>query len=167
MAITVYPSGGVTDNWIAIANSTPTSGSTVSFTSISTAYRKLWVTTETSMTLDTAGFLYIQANTITSGNSYISFAQTGTTARKNDDLGIYNYVLTSAVDGYLNYYITNKNSSIPYATFTGQGSAGNNGTLTEFGYIPTLTSAITQIDVVTNSTYAAGNTGKIVLYGTY
>lgn len=167
MAINVIPAGAPQDNWVQIATSTPTSGSSISFTSISPSWRKLWITSSPKYSLGSTGYVYVQVNSITAANSYIWFGTAGTTYRVNDELGIYNYASAADTSGYINFYITNKGNSLPYATFEGQGSTGGTGGSLDFGWIPALTTSITQLDVVTSTTFGAINAGAFTLYGTY
>jgi hypothetical protein len=169
MAITVYPATQ-TDNWIQIATSTPTSGTVVSFTSISTAYRKLWlVTGKDPITATGAAYFSVTVNSLTGTNDYTYFSATATTStsRYDDENAIYQSVNTATLYAF-DLTFENKTSATPSATFKGSLGAGNSGRTISSGRIPALTSAITQIDLTLSANAISGaSTGTLTLYGTY
>jgi hypothetical protein len=170
MSYSVYPpeeqASAVTDNWQLIASSTPTTGTTVTFSGIATDWRKLWILTHDPVSLSTGGNTYIRTNTLSNPTDYAWLGPSGTSSfRYNDETGIYNYTAATGASAIFNVYITNPSSSLPFATFEGAGSAGTGGDSYQRGWIKNLTSPVTQIDIITTTGYNASNTGSFKLYG--
>jgi hypothetical protein len=166
MAINTLPAQQI-DNWVQLGTSTPTSGTVVSFTSIPSDYRKLWVLTNSSLGSSSA-ILRITLNSITAASSYKWWGPTSQTSagmRYGQDTGITNYPVSANSQQY-SVVMTNKTSSMPFSTFQGYGGAGGNASSYEFGWVNSLTSAITRVDITTDTSFT-GNTGTITLYGTY
>ena len=161
--------GTPVDNWELISSSTPTSGTTVSFTSISTSWRKLWVTVAGQpILLSVAGYLYTRVNSITTTNAYRWYKAESTTAGGFSDEanGIYSTTNITDTEVRINHYLTNPGNGLPFVTFEGQGAAGNTGSQIWWGNVLSRTTAITQIDIVASQTIDAANTGTVYLYGT-
>lgn len=168
MGSTVFPApAAVQDNWQLITSSTPTSGSAISFTSISTAWRKLWVQTETKITLTGTGYTHLQVDSLTGATDYQWFGTTGTTFRQHDEIGIYFYTAADQTTQACNIYLVNPSTSVPFLEFYGQGSGGTTGHDYKYGYVYNQTSPISSLTITTTNTFDASNTGVIKLYGTY
>lgn len=170
MAINTLPAQ-VSDNWIQIATTTPTSGSVVSFTSISADWRKLWISTTRSITLTAANVMGVTTNSISAADSYKYTGTQGVDASKYFSTSSIESVGTgSTTNNNINYFFTNVNAFTPICLYTGYGnsSTANAPRAIEFGYVIGLTTAITRLDITAiGTTYAAGNTGAFTLYGTY
>jgi hypothetical protein len=166
MAISVYPAT-VTDNWIQIATSTPTSGTTVSFTSILGTYRKLWLVTGKDPVTATGSALFaVTVNSLSGTNDYTYFSAISTAAANFvDEVGI-NQQGASTVFAF-NLIFENKANGTPSASFTG-GLSGAGARRITAGRIPALTTPITQIDLTLSANAISGaNTGELQLYGTF
>lgn len=169
MSYSVYPpeeqASAVTDNWQLISSSTPTTGTTVTFSGISTDWRKLWIVTLTPVQV-LSGYTIIRTNSLSGGTDYAWLGPSGSSAfRYSDESGIYNYTGATSTNAIFNLYITNPSSLLPFATFEGGGSGGSSGDSYQQGWIKNLTSPVTQIDIIANGGYNASNTGSFYLYG--
>ena len=170
MSYSVYPpaeqTSAITDNWQLIGSNTPTSGTTVTFSGIATDWRKLWIVTASPVTLTSGGYTYVRTNSLSDPADYAWLGPSGTSAyRYNDESGIYNYTGATDNSAVFNLYITNPSSSIPFGTFEGGGSGSSQGSAYNHGWIQNLTSAVTQIDIITTTGYNASNVGSFKLYG--
>ena len=166
MAISVYPAT-VTDNWIQIATSTPTSGTTVSFTSIPSTYRKLWLVTGKDPVTATGNALFaVTVNSLSGTNDYTYFGATTTSAASFVDAeGITQN--TTGLNFAFNLIFENKANGTPSASFTG-GLSQPQSRIISLGRIPGLTTPITQIDLTLSANAISGaSTGELQLYGTF
>lgn len=159
------PGLGFVDNWVQIATSTPTSGTTVSFTSIPANYRKLWLVTAGPITLSTSSLFSITVNSLTASNDYRGFKYISTghsffndTAIKPHNSGsLYNFNMT----------FENPTNGLPFVKFEGLvATHGNTGTKYE-GWVVNATTPITSLDITSSSGNLTTNSGVIYLYGTY
>ena len=171
MAINKLPSQKQ-DVWIQIGTSTPTSGSTVSFTSIASDWRKLrLVNRNVDILLTGAEYCYVRCNSLTGATDYRWFAagSRGTNAVFSfvDEPGIYTY--TGATNSRHNFdlYLTNPNYQFPIVTFDGVVGTNQESSNIASGFINGITTSISTLSIVTGSTFSASNTGTITLYGTY
>ncbi len=168
MAVNVYPST-IEDNWIQIATTTPTSGTTVSFTSIPSGYRKLWLVTSNDPVTSTGGATFgVTVNSLSAVNSYTFFCAQGTSASAFFDLAEINQNVNTATAFAFDLIFTNKTPATPSASFIGGLGANTNAREISSGRIPGLTTAITQIDLTLSANAISGaSTGTLELYGTY
>jgi hypothetical protein len=159
--------GVVTDNWIQIATSTPTSGTTVSFTSIPGTYRKLWLVTGKDPVTATGSALFaVTVNSLSGTNDYTYFgAASNTAANYVDADGITQ--TTIGLNFSFNLIFENKANGTPSASFTG-GLSQPQARIISAGRIPALTTPITQIDLTLSANAIDGSsTGELQLYGTF
>lgn len=165
MAITQFPPAAAAevDDWQLIASATPTSGAVVSFTSIATTWRKLWVLAPNLILLNAGSPIYLTVNSLT---SYRHFRRLPTTtiALLPTSLGFYSS--NNADQHYFDIFLTNVTPQTPFATATGFLSGSTTTTEYARSLLPTCTSAITQIDLTAGTSYSASNTGTFYLYGT-
>ena len=167
MAISVFPQPSAAtqqDNWVQIATATPTTSVTsVSFSSIPTNYRKLWlVTTTAGIVPSAAAFLNTKINNIDSGDSYVFWEQNGATKSLDFIRGL------SGSEHFLSLIFLNPvQNNLPFATFTGGFiSASAAGNFIVAGNCALATSNITQIDCLLSTGNFSTNTGTFALYGT-
>jgi len=163
MAISKFPEEK--DRFTLIASSTPTTGSSVSFTSISTSFRKLWLVTAGPITLSTSANLLTTVNSLTASTDYRYFRYIASGHSFADEAGI---VSQSTGTGFnCSLIFQNANSDYPFAEFDGivahNTTAGNRVT----GWIFNASTAITTINLTLSSGDFTTNTGTIYLYGTY
>ena len=169
MAISVFPAPSATtagDNWVQIATATPTSGSSVSFTSIPTNYKKLWLISD-GITLSTSAIFTITINSITGAADY-RFARGGPTSTQyitiRDEAGLF---LSGSTFVNLNLIFENPGFGLPFVTFSGyQSQSSSEGVQYRLGNVIAATAAITQIDSTLSTGDFTTNTGTIYLYGT-
>lgn len=154
-----------TDNWQLIATSSPTSGSVISFTSISTAWRKLWLVTTARIDLPASAMLVPTVNSLTGTQDYNYFRYIATGHSFADESGIYPQSLGTA--GNLSLIFQNPGNSQPFVTFDGITAHNSNAGNRVTGWIPPATTNITQIDVTVVTSDYSINTGTFKLYGTY
>lgn len=164
MGFSVFPTpaiAGQQDNWVQIATSTPTSGSSVSFTSIPTNYRKLWLVTTGQIVPSASATLVTTINTLTGANDYRFWRVTDADALP----GIYN---GSTSSGSINLYFYNPTiNNLPFVTFDGGTmNTASNGVEYHYGYVAPATTNITTIDITLSTGDFTTNTGTFVLYGT-
>jgi len=169
MAISVFPQPSAAtaeDNWVQIATATPTTGSVVSFTSIPTNYKKLWLVSGGILPSNSTG-VSTTINSITGANDY-RFMRGGPTATS--------YIAYRTVAGIsggtaslitLNTIFNNPSFGLPFVTFNGwQGDSTSAGVDIRNGFVITATTAISTIDITISSADFTTNTGTIYLYGT-
>ena len=171
MGYSVYPvpsSGGET--WTLISSSTPTSGTSVNFTSIS-GYRKLRLIYRNIMTTGDVT-LWVRINGVTTGNEYTS---TFLTLNNVFNTELASFIGMSSVSGqgyhtgFLEFPTANQSV---LQTFTGYGtvysvSGGaltNNATRLNINGTFSTPTTITSLSV-SNGTFSGSNTGTIYLYG--
>jgi hypothetical protein len=168
IAIIPAPSSVVTDNWVQLGTNTPTGGTTsVSFTGINSNYRKLWVLTNSTVSSSSAT-LKIRVNSISAAGAYVWWGPTSQTsaAMRYDQQDGITSLYTATTNHQYSVIFTNKNTSTPFATFEGYGSGGGNAQAFDFGFINSLTTGITTVEVSTSNNFTS-NTGAITLYGTF
>jgi hypothetical protein len=168
MAISVFPAPSATtagDNWVQIATATPTSGSSVSFTSIPTFYRRLWLVTDSErIILSTSTKLAIQVNSITGAEDYTNFQSAASNASRQ--------TVTTSITPVASGSDTNVNlkfNNVPNPFITAEGYIGEGSGATYFRetLIWSLTSPITQIDVTCLAgDFTSNVNGKLTLLGT-
>lgn len=168
MGFTQIPTPGQ-DFWIEIASTTPTSGSSISFTSINPSFRKLLLSSD-AITLTAADYGIVRFNSISSTNSYIvnNASGTGSSNIATDD-AIYPTTTGTSTLLFSSIEIDNPQGNKPvfFRGILSQTEAGTSRRF-EWGYVPSLTASVTQIDLtLALTTFAAGNTGTVKLYGTY
>ena len=161
MAISVFPqpatTGAVEDNWVFIASSTPTSGTSISFTSIPTNYRKLRLVTDVGLQNTTSANCNLTVNSLSGTDDYIFITFNAALA---DEVSIpsngttkYSYDLE----------LVNATAANISATFSGYISTTR---AIWKGRIANLTTAITQLDLTLSAGDFSTNTATISLYGT-
>jgi hypothetical protein len=169
MGVSVIPaSSASTDTWVQIGTTqTPTSGTTVSFTSI-TAAKKIRIVVK-SVVLTSSSTLRINFNG-DSGTNYFN-------AGYRTVGGVFNALVTNTAQ--LAPYAANGSTHIhdlliDYASqvtpkfITGFGtSSATDSTYSIFEGTWNSTAVINQIDFTTSSTFNATNTGTIAIYGAY
>jgi len=167
MAFTAIPSGDV---WVQIGSTqTPTSGSAVTFSSIP-AVKKLRLIIS-NVTLTASGALDLTLNNDTSALYNISYLwNNGTTTlpvvivadtkvRTGRGSGTSSHVSDFIID------YTNQASPKLISGFGGNNGTNNSMVLSNNTY--NSTAIITRLDITTATTFAAGNTGTIALYGAF
>lgn len=165
MAISSANAPVSSDSWVQIATSTPTSGTVVSFTSIPTDYRKLWLVTAGPITLTASGQFGITINSLNATNDYRYFSQISSGHRFTDEPRIF----SAAAGTSFNYNITfdNPSGSLPFVKFQGGiASSGSAGSTSE-GWVVNATTAISRLDITSDTGDLTTNTGVFYLYGTY
>jgi hypothetical protein len=162
MAISVFPqpatTGAVEDNWVFIASSTPTSGTSISFTSIPTNYRKLRLVTDVGLLNTTNANCNLTVNSLSGTDDYIFM--TFNTAIIDDDKIQSNSTNKYSYDLEFVNALTAANIS---ATFSGYVSTTR---AIWKGRIANLTTPITQLDLTLSAGDFSTNTATISLYGT-
>lgn len=168
MAFTQIPTPGQ-DFWIEIASTTPTSGSSISFTSIASSFRKLLLSSD-AVTLTAADYGFVRFNSISSTDSYIISHASGTgSSNIATDDAIYPTTTGTSTLLFSSIEIDNPQGNKP-VFFRGILSQTGSGTSRRFqwAYVPSLSASVTQIDLtLAVTTFASGNTGSVKLYGTY
>lgn len=164
MAFTAIPSGDV---WVQIGSTqTPTSGTTVSFTSIP-AVKKLRLVIQ-NITLTANGNLDMTFNndaTALYNWSYFWSATTPTPVAITADTKIRTGRGAGGSGHVADYIIDYSNQSMP-KMLTGWGGNNLNALIQGVGNYNS-TAIVNRLDVTTASTFAAGNTGTIAIYGAY
>ena len=171
MAINKLPSEQK-DVWVQIATSTPTSGATVSFTSIASNWRKLrLVNRNVDILLTSGAYLYVQCNSLTGATDYRWFAagSRGATSVFSfvDENGIYTYTGATKTKHNFDLYLTNPNYQFPIVTFNGVVGSDQEASNIASGFINGITTSISTLSIATGGTFSASNTGTFTLYGTY
>ena len=165
MAISVFPQPSAAtqqDNWVQIATATPTTAVTsVSFTSIPTNFRRLWLVTTGQIVPSVSANMTTTINSITGANDYRFW-------RSNDgdaDPGIF---FGNTGSGSINLYFDNPTTNnLPFVTFNGGLMSGTaSGQLFNLGYVAPATTNITTIAITLASGDFSTNTGTFALYGT-
>ena len=162
MGLQVYPAPAAGDNWVQIATATPTTAvGSVSFTSIPTNYRKLWLVTTGQIVPSVLDSMSVTINSITGANDYRFWEESDADAVAGIFFG-------NTTSGSVNLYFNNPTTSnLPFVTFDGGiASAANNGRTFLYGYVAPATTNITTIDITLASGDFSTNTGTFVLYGT-
>jgi hypothetical protein len=166
MALATIPSGDV---WVQIGTTqTPTSGSSVSFTSIP-AVKKLRLVVQ-NIALTTAGSLDITINNDTSSiynQSYLNYNGTATLTAALNTVAIDTTRQAGASAHIQDFIIDYANQACP-KLITGFGS--NNGTSSNhYGIVANYnsTAVVNRVDFTTANTFNATNTGTIAIYGAY
>jgi hypothetical protein len=166
MGISIFPAastGG--DNWVEISSQTPTSGTTVSISSISSSYKKLMLVA-TNIFLSSSDASIITFNSITSAHSYQYASANGT--EPGGFVSATNIRSSSNNDRHSALlFITNPSGTVP-VLFEGRiaASASATGRTVYNGVMPGLTSAVTSIQLDYTAAISGSNTGTIKLYGT-
>lgn len=165
MAFTAIPSGDV---WVQIGSTqTPTSGSSVSFTSIP-AVKKLRVVVQ-SLTLTAAGYVDITLNNDTASNynyGYLSYSGTTTTVIAGNDTKM-RVTRASGTSHIIDLTIDYTNQAMPKLAQGYGTSGGSNAAVYPASYDWNSTAIVNRIDFTTATTFAAGNTGTIAIYGAF
>lgn len=167
MAFTAIPSGDV---WVQIGTTqTPTSGSSVSFTSIP-AVKKIRLVVQ-QVALTASANLNITLNNDTSAIYNLGYTYYNGTSMTVVNNGAQNDFKTGRASGAGNhccdYVIDYTNQAVPKLI---TGVAGNNGTNTNIANVVNnynSTAVITRLDLTTTSTFNATNTGTIAIYGAF
>jgi hypothetical protein len=166
MALATIPSGEV---WVQIGTTqTPTSGSSVSFTSIP-AVKKLRLVVQ-NIALTTTGSLDITINNDTSSiynQSYLNYNGTATVTAALNTVAIDTTRAGGASAHIQDFIIDYANQACP-KLITGFGS--NNGSNpNHYGIVANYnsTAVVNRVDFVTANTFNATNTGTIAIYGAY
>lgn len=159
MGIAIY---GGTDKWVELGSNTPTSGSSVSFTSL-TAYSKyrvvIWQTRLTN-----SSELTIRLNNDSGSNYFTAGIYYNTTVR-------YGGSIASRFLPFASSSATNNTAVIDIdnlSTLTAISGFSNNDNLGAQGMIQGWwngNAQIDRIDVNTLDTFSASNTGTIKIYG--
>jgi hypothetical protein len=166
MGLSVFPAastGG--DNWVEIASQSPTSGTTVTFSSISSSYKKL-ILVATNILLSASDACIITFNSVTSAHSYqyssASSTEPGGFVSATNIRSSTNNDRHSAL-----LFITNPSGTVP-VLFNGYiaASPGATGRTVNNGIMPGLTSAVTSIILDYTASISGSNVGTIKVYGT-
>lgn len=165
MAFTAIPSGDV---WVQIGTTqTPTSGSSVSFTSIP-AVKKLRVVVQ-SLTLTAAGYVDITLNNDTGSNynyGYVTYNGTTASVIANNDTKM-RVTRSSGTSHIIELTIDYTNQAMPKLAQGYGTSGGSNASVYPASYNWNSTAVVNRIDFTTATTFAAGNTGTIAIYGAF
>lgn len=166
MGYTAIPGG---DIWLQIGTTqTPTSGSSVSFTSIPPV-KKLRLVVQ-NVALTTAGSLDITLNNDTTSNynqTQINYNGTSTSVGGAINAAIDTTRAAGAAAHIQDFIVDYANQACP-KLITGFGS--NNGSNpANYGVVTTWnsTSSVNRVDFVTANTFNATNTGTIAIYGAF
>lgn len=163
MSISKFPEEK--DRWFLVASSTPTSGSSVSFTSISTSLRKLWLVTAGPITPSASAYVLPTVNSLTAATDYRYFRYISTGHSFADEAAIYSQATGTNFNCSLIFQ--NANSNYPFAEFDGTLAHASNAGNRVTGWIFNATTAITTIDLTLSAGDFSTNTGTIYLYGTF
>jgi hypothetical protein len=166
MGLSVFPAastGG--DNWVEISSQTPTSGTTVSISSISSSYKKLLLVA-TNILLSSSDACNITFNSVTSAHSYQYSSANGT--EPGGFVSATNIRSASNNDRHSALlFITNPSGTVP-VLFDGRiaPAASSTGRTIYNGVMPGLRTAVTDILFDYTASISGSNTGTIKLYGT-
>lgn len=164
MGFTAIPSG---DIWVQIGTTqTPTTGSSVSFTSIP-AVKKLRLVIQ-NITTTANGSIDITLNNDASALYNYSYFYNTTTPQVRAitaDTKIRTAQSAGSTGHVADYIIDYSSQSMPKVV-TGWGGNNLQAVIQNVGNYNS-TSIVNRLDVVTTNTFAAGNTGTIAIYGAY
>lgn len=152
MGVSVFPAPSAGDNWVQIATNTPTSGTSVTFSSIAQSYSKLMVMVAGSSSSITGGSSsnYFTINGVTSGYScpVMTIVNAGTLSTQVNNNGMLfnsNIAASANVTGY--FVVESANTStikrmygaLTCATATAFASWCDNGFQNSSAYVSSIT----------------------------
>ena len=158
------PATAAGDNWVEISSQTPTSGTTVSFSSISSSYKKLLLVVN-NVLLSASDAGKYTFNSITTNYSYQYAASTSAAIELQSAAEIRTNTNNDRHSAYL--LITNPSGTVP-VQFEGfvAASPGATGRIIWQGVVPSLTTAVTSILCDYTAAISGSNVGTLKLYGT-